>query len=200
MINNPKIFKAKDVEVYFNSNKVENDSELYCQKIIQQAKVDAKKIKEQAYSDALEQIHQESQALNLQLQKKNQKFVEKLENEIFSIIDEILIKLSVRDNFSKHLGVIVKEELQKSNINKNEYLTITANKNVLKQLKNELTDSGDNIIFKLDDSLIDNECLYETNLYLMRININQLYSYLADYSFAIKSKPVVDSLINKEVV
>ncbi len=148
MNDNPKIFKASAVEAYFNSNTIKKNTELYCKELIRNAKLEAELIKKEAYKEALGQVHNDSKMLNLQLQQKNQQFVEKLENEIYSIINEVLLKLGVLDNFSKHISFMIKEELKKSNINKNEELTITANKIVLKNVQDELINSFNNIIFK----------------------------------------------------
>ncbi len=199
MNNNPKIFKASAVEAYFNSTTIKKNTELYCKELIRNAKLEAELIKKEAYKEALGQVHRDSKRLNLQLQQKNQQFVEKLESEIYSIINEVLLKLGVLDNFSKHISFMIKEELKKSNISKNEELTISANKIVLKNIQDELINSFNNIIFKVDDALLDNECICETNLYLMRININQLKAQLEEFAF-IKKLKIVETNTELKVI
>lgn len=168
-----KIIKEEDIaliesaECYYNEIKSRADA------LYENTKLEIEELKQNTYNDTVNKLMQENaQALD-EFKINLSSFLNNTVEDIYAIIYKVLTKFGVDNINEDNIKSILKEELHSVNIN--QVLRVVANNFVLSNLQQnaQLEKLVDKIVWEDDNSLNNYECICSTNLWTMRVSLNQ---------------------------
>lgn len=173
-----KIIPIEELQQLLNAKaSIKKAKEKY-KKIINQANIDAKYIKEKAKEDILSEVSLQSEKINKELEERINKFLNIFSQEAYQIIYKILLKLGFEQISAIQIKTLIENEINEKKPNQS--LTITANSNTISELKN-LYSLENNITFKIDETLIGGTCICDTGLYLLHVNITDAMEQIKSF-------------------
>lgn len=183
------IIKAQELKLLQDTNEL-------CQNLKQELLQDAERCREESYKEGLNQAHAENNKLYAELSTKLNTLFQELEVEITNLSYRILQKFGINNIQVNNLRTLIQQELSKTKLTPS-FIQVQANWQTISKLQQEF--AGDKLIeYKVNDELIDEECIYSTDIYIFRVNIDsakrQIYQILqGDYhAFKLANNPQSD--------
>lgn len=173
-----KIVPVEELQQLLNAKaSIKRAKEKY-KRIINQAHLDAKHIKEKAKEDILSEISLQSENVNKILEKRINTFLNVFSQETYQIIYKILLKLGFEQISAIQIKTLIENEINEKKPNQS--LSITANSNTITELKS-LYSLENNISFKIDENLIGGTCICDTGIYLLHVNITDAMEQIKSF-------------------
>jgi len=150
-----------------------------CTHMINDTQNKIEQIKINAYNEGLEQLHTEQLEMSSQLENKINQLFNKFSTNLHQIIFKVMTKLGFNSNNLKldKVEMIINETIGQQVYNK-KAITLTVHENSLKELKQTFQDQS--IVYKIDNNLQLDECIFETDIYLFRIKLTNAYTKISD--------------------
>jgi len=165
-----RVLKESDAKQVLSVENMLKHARLESEQILQSAKQEAAEIKRRAYDETVKQL---TDGNDKDLQDFEQKFAHLLANlqqNIYTIMDKILIKLGADKIDANNFKRIINQELCR--FTDIEILKVQANSRLIDKLQQEFACDVSKIEFSwvVDEELTDEECICSTNLWNMRLN------------------------------
>ncbi len=163
-----KIIKASDLKVILSANEYLASIKQKCKELEEETEHKVQEATTKAYNEAVAKCHLESEKLHEELNLKLEKTLGDLSQDIYKIVYKVLANFGFEKIDVANLKNIIKYVIDDyTDIQNN--IKIHARATTIEHLK---TIFGEQVSYLEDANLLENECIYETNLFIYRINID----------------------------
>lgn len=186
-----KVYKHKDLEKIFNADKHKEDTEKYCENLVQETQKKCEQL-EKDLRVKYEKLFSEQQVeMASKIESKLRSFFQNVEKEIFNITTQVVTKLGADLPPSTKIFNLIRDKIN-STISENLKMSVLANQKTLLFLREQIEShfpESNNLTFAVKDDLRDDECILETDYIYVKVDINQ---YFDEFSKIVSSlsKPV----------
>jgi hypothetical protein len=165
-----KVIKQEDVDYITNAKSHADKLIKNANNILDEAKKEVERVKKEAYDTTTKDLITNNENNLNEFNSEADKFIETITKQTANLIYKLLAKFG-QDNISTEtIKNIINKELGKNRII--DITKITANKNSINKLKETLNlIYFEAIVWEVDDSYNDDECLCSTKLWSMRVSI-----------------------------
>ena len=173
-----KIIKQDDLAFITSSEDYANKIRTECEQKLHDVIAEVEKIKHEAYTTTVLQLQEENAMLINQFKSNVTELLANVSDDMFKLVYKVLLKFGEKIVSPDTLRDIITMELNQVVING--VLKIKANDVSLVVLKQELsTEYFEKILWEIDKSLNNDECICITNLWTMRLSLkntlNEIY-------------------------
>jgi flagellar biosynthesis/type III secretory pathway protein FliH len=150
------------------------DTENYCaeqrqaaDQVLAKAVAEVEEAKRQAYQETVTKLCQENEQQLQQMEHNLETLLDKMTQDLWHVLYKLLHKFGVFDYKPQAIMELVKQEL--SDLAQVTLISVSANANTVAELSGFF--AQDDVRLKVNHQLIEGECIIETNLYILRINV-----------------------------
>jgi flagellar biosynthesis/type III secretory pathway protein FliH len=164
-----KVLNSSEVTMLDELSKYKQQVTQECQDLLDTTKKECEVLKKKSQAE----IHKKLQKLSHELYESNykrmQQVLQLLEEDIHGLIYKILHKLNIQDISATQVATQITNDVSEFIPNKS--FTLRCHKNDIEKLKELLLDLDSDIKFKSDSSLGVNECIIESEIVTIYVDI-----------------------------
>ena len=168
-----RVLKASDLKELLDTKEYVAKMRHQSHKLLTDTEKNVVQIKEKIYEEVSTEIRTEN-AKQLQILYDNlQLLLNQLNDKLFDMVYQVLMKLGYAEINSLHVKNLIKEEV--GDVMSHQPVKIIANEALLIRLKEDFAaKKQDAISWAINNQLSDEECICETKLWSLRINVTTL--------------------------
>jgi len=172
MVDLDRVIKAGDISRLLMFKTYMEEEKQKLEEFQQKIREEAETIKAQAYSETVSSVLEQNAQLVTNFNHKQDELLHKISHDLFSIIDHILAKIGMDNIDINNVQNLILGELEKIRFANKEIL-VRANGKAIAQFKHKFADLDYRFVtYLVDEALVDQECIIESSLWTMKLDIN----------------------------
>lgn len=163
------IYTAAELEMFTDVHNYEKTIKLQCEQLLLEAQAEAEEIKQKAKEEAIAEVKEEQEKLLAQFEDKLTTAFSEINQDIYPLIARLLHKFGFFSLEPQMIKQLIDEELAHHKL-RTEDIVLYANAKTIDKVSELFMEHKPK--FKINNNLLDNECVFESNLHLFKLDID----------------------------